>query len=946
MYLYHAWLIVGKNEVFSEENYESTLWSIIEVLVKDIEAKDNEGQTEDARVMYGAPYSKSLKHASDIYIYTAVISSLGSVLKLSLNFDDKDELVSRIVTTVCSLYYKAEINEFKRPAFDLINYVYGSTTFTRFLDNLKHPILSGEEPNSEDDEDTEIGKLGRSKSKSMSRRGTQVLNTGERTKASIFAHKINSISKYEEMEELLEKEFEGMVKWFAEFSELCDPEFQGFDPVTHLFNLLDPVNTSLSVDLQIAGLKIIRKIVETCNDEMTTPAADWDDDDWEHCQAKIDIRQDYLVTKGCIHFLCKYISKCESSEAFDEAILACIALCLGGNFESQEEFLNYMMADDSNQFLLKIRDMIARKFEVVKVLVAEKSAQLLHQYNLEEAGDNYNDRAQQTTMTGIGDYILTTEDADDIGDIEEDNEVSSETFTVEDAVININRIFRFLQLLCENHFLGNQDYLREQKVDDVINPKSFDFVAYISNLFGAFIKSYVNCYSSDIGDLLMSLLTELIQGPCKGNQLTEINNKVIENCTELIFSYNSSKLLRQKGFVGDKAVELDELKQHCVTLLLSLIEGKCDDYLKKSMIQAIDNFYIVFQRMHDIYEKFVDEELGLNPKTASLSQVTSRLKNDSFDCFIQEGFELYILIKLLMDDKDPEAMRRFKEYEQQLPAEDDPDSMHRSMLFYKKFLGSCEVIVKGDLFRVYFPIPPVCRFLSAQAKEEFLANVSRDSPQLKIAGFIEAMPDLIDSMEQTEKLNRGLLKITQDTVLKIRNVAYLNVLAINILILSLYQIDSYQSGSNVYYIKANAIKTRYEDAVYGLGISQIVLHSILILVWLYTNFSLEVKRYWRDYNAMCMAFYYPDKPVTNVYESSGSGEMGSGRVFTKPASSLTLREARRTLKFFGIEAPEFNMGGERDYGHFIVRLEYYWLSTVFIFQNGTFLYYMALLLIA
>ena len=489
-----------------------------------------------------------------------------------------------------------------------------------------------------------------------------------------------------------------MVKWFAEFSELCDPEFQGFDPITHLFNLLDPENTSLSVELQIYGLKVIRKIVETCNDQMVTPAADWDNDDWEHWMAKIDIRQDYLVTKGWIHFLCKYISKWENVEAFDEAILACIALWLGGNFESQEEFLNYMMTDDSNLFLLKIRDMIARKFEVVKILVNEKSVQLLQKYAMEEEGD-FAGKINMTTFTGAGDYILTTEDEDDIEDIEDENEINSETETVESAVININRIFRFLQLLWENHFLGNQDYLREQKVDDVINPKSFDFVAYISNLFGIFIKGYVNCYSSDIGDLLMSLLTELIQGPCKGNQTTEINNKVIENCTELIFSYSSTKLLKQKGFVGDKAIELDELKQHWVTLLLSLIEGKWDDFLKKSMIQAIDNFYIVFQRMHEIYEKFVDEELGLNPKTASLSQVTNHLKNDSFDWFIQEGFELYILIKLLMDDKDPEALRRYKEYEQQLPAEDDPDSMHRSIKFYKKFIGSCEVIVKDENFK-------------------------------------------------------------------------------------------------------------------------------------------------------------------------------------------------------------------------------------------------------
>jgi hypothetical protein len=205
----------------------------------------------------------------------------------------------------------------------------------------------------------------------------------------------------------------------------------------------------------------------------------------------------------------------------------------------------------------------------------------------------------------------------------------------------------------------------------------------------------------------MATLTEFIQGPCKENQISLINCKVIDNCTELILSYNSKKLLKQKGFVGRFEVELDELKQHCVTLLLSLIEGKCDPYVKKQMAQAIDNFYIVFQRMHNIYEKFVSEKLNLNPQTASLTLITNNLKRTDFDCFINEGFELFILIKLLLVDNDKQVLKKYKEFESQLPSIDDPDSLHRSMEFYNKFTGSCEVIVNDELFKVFFPILPI-----------------------------------------------------------------------------------------------------------------------------------------------------------------------------------------------------------------------------------------------
>ena len=49
-----------------------------------------------------------------------------------------------------------------------------------------------------------------------------------------------------------------------------------------------------------------------------------------------------------------------------------------------------------------------------------------------------------------------------------------------------------------------------------------------------------------------------------------------------------------------------------------------------------------------------------------------------------------------------------------------------------------------------------------------------------------------------------------------------------------------------------------------MGVVQIIVRGLLVVIWLYTNFSLEVKRYWREYNTTCIDFYYPDKPVTNV----------------------------------------------------------------------------------
>lgn len=77
--------------------------------------------------------------------------------------------------------------------------------------------------------------------------------------------------------------------------------------------------------------------------------------------------------------------------------------------------------------------------------------------------------------------------------------------------------------------------MREQRMfDGQINPKSFDFVAFISTMLGVFEKQYVNCYSCDMGNQMIDTLIELIQGPCKENQATLVSSKVIDNCRDLI----------------------------------------------------------------------------------------------------------------------------------------------------------------------------------------------------------------------------------------------------------------------------------------------------------------------------------------------------------------------------------------------------------------------------
>jgi len=75
--------------------------------------------------------------------------------------------------------------------------------------------------------------------------------------------------------------------------------------MTALLGMMDA--KVLTKDLQIAGLTLLRKIIEVENKDMVTPAADWDTSEWVQYKRIIKIKQDSLVDRGIIEFLCKQI---------------------------------------------------------------------------------------------------------------------------------------------------------------------------------------------------------------------------------------------------------------------------------------------------------------------------------------------------------------------------------------------------------------------------------------------------------------------------------------------------------------------------------------------------------------------------------------------------------------------------------------------------------------
>lgn len=81
-----------------------------------------------------------------------------------------------------------------------------------------------------------------------------------------------------------------------------------------------------------------------------------------------------------------------------------------------------------------------------------------------------------------------------------------------------------------------------------------------------------------------------------------------------------------------------------IKLLLSIIEGSIEVTVYRQIADSLDDFQILTKRIKHIYERFVREELGLDPDEASVAQVNAALRKDSFRSHIREGFDIFCLV--------------------------------------------------------------------------------------------------------------------------------------------------------------------------------------------------------------------------------------------------------------------------------------------------------------
>lgn len=195
--------------------------------------------------------------------------------------------------------------------------------------------------------------------------------------------------------------------------------------------------------------QILRKFVEMENSDFTTPAAEWEYDDWKKWREPIVSMQNRLVMLGAVPMICRLLGTCHDTDLIREGVLVCVALLIGGNpavqvrsmfsllasaltRSEQKKFYAFFRGDANTHLMFgELHDRISKAMAAAK-------------------------KRKKEMKGGAGESVVLHDD---------DADASERYLTT--------IIFRFLQLLCEGHNLKLQRFLSQQAGA----AKSYDLVS-------------------------------------------------------------------------------------------------------------------------------------------------------------------------------------------------------------------------------------------------------------------------------------------------------------------------------------------------------------------------------------------------------------------------------------------------------------------------------------
>lgn len=464
-------------------------------------------------------------------------------------------------------------------------------------------------------------------------------------------------------------------------------------------------------------------------------------------------------------------------------------------------------------------------------------------------------------------------------------------------------IFRFLQLLCEGHYLSAQRYL-------IFQPHARVSANLVESTTSFLLDTYLALTDVDVGLViqLFETITEFCQGPCIESQETVANFKFISTVNALMMhsfehSYKSSSV-----------PQIRQLRASIVVTLLSLLEGRSDRVIHSQLVQEL-NFDALKRNLVDVYVHFLSRYGRYAGNTKCYD-----------DFYLTMGFNIYILLQQLAD-VNPQAATwiptsKSEQGEVQLYgnrsmaatssiafANGVKTDYRSAYLFFQSHCARVEIVwdhrrnqshvysarqrnadnnstttsqsssynvdggayggnglsERGDQFRAsrnpsngalipfYFPLHPICFCLTEQSKKKLVWHVSRGSN--KLHDFYSRSDKLVDEMAHQSRLQRHIVIswVARQTDL-FKKLSFGLAIGINLIVLLFYRADGIESipyaamsvtviyhGNQHVFEHSSAI----DIALAFAGTWQLMLCITILVCYMINSAPLIIKKGWK-----------------------------------------------------------------------------------------------------
>ncbi|XP_026523645.1 inositol 1,4,5-trisphosphate receptor type 2 isoform X4 [Notechis scutatus] len=467
-----------------------------------------------------------------------------------------------------------------------------------------------------------------------------------------------------------------------------------------------------------------------------------------------------LDKEGASELVTDVIVSTKNDRIFSEAILLGIALLEGGNTQIQYSFYQQLnerkksekffkvLYDRMKTAQLEIRstvtvntiDLSSKKKDEESDVTVSAPKKRVRDSNLYLKESMKGQLAEASTATSKAYCVYRREmdpETDLMGPGSEAgcaDEKSSEEMTMSPAIVIMQPILRFLQLLCENHNRELQNFLRNQN-----NKSNYNLVCetlqFLDCICGSttgglgLLGLYIKEKNVALVNQTLESLTEYCQGPCHENQTCIATHE--SNGIDIIIAL----ILNDINPLGKYRMDLVlQLKNNASKLLLAIMESRHDSENAERVLfnmrpkELVDVMKNAYNQGLDSDQEEENGDEDISPKDV--------------------GHNIYILAHQLS--------RHNKVLQHMLKPGADPEEGDEALKYYANHTAQIE-IVRHDrtMEQIVFPVPNVCEFLTHESKCRVFNTTERDEQGSKVNDFFQQTEDLYNEMKWQRKIRNN-----------------------------------------------------------------------------------------------------------------------------------------------------------------------------------------------